>query len=107
MDFNAQRHPSDAIAISTKVTLGGLWRMLYSLERLTLEPLAEGYFARGALVRGRLYHDETMAFGDALIKAYSLENNVVRFPRDDAHKSGGSRHRWVFKNRAIPGGAIE
>jgi hypothetical protein len=80
VDFKAQSI-SDAIAISTKVSLGGLWRMLYSLERLTLELLAEGYFARGALVRGRLYHDEAMAFGDALIKAYLLEDNVVRFPR--------------------------
>src|SRR5262245_24359913 len=80
MDFRAQSI-SDAIAISSRPTLAGLWQMVYSLENLTLELLAEGYLARGALVRGNLYHDDTMVFGDALLRAYALESTVVRYPR--------------------------
>jgi hypothetical protein len=43
--------------------------------------LVDGYFIRGAVVKGRLYHDDKMAFGEALIKAYQYESTVVRYPR--------------------------
>lgn len=36
---------------------------------------------RGAIVRGPLYHDEHMGFGEALIRAYDFETEVARFPR--------------------------
>jgi hypothetical protein len=43
--------------------------------------LFEGFFIRGAIVKGKLYHDEKMVFGEALVEAYRLENNVVNYPR--------------------------
>jgi hypothetical protein len=72
---------SDAVAISTTATPEGLLMIFGSLTVLTESLLAEGYFLRGAIVRGRLYHDDSTIFGEALIRAYDLETRVARFPR--------------------------
>jgi hypothetical protein len=32
-------------------------------------------------VRGQLYHDASMVFGEALVRAYELESTIARFPR--------------------------
>jgi hypothetical protein len=80
VDFRAQSI-SDAVAISTVANLDGLIRLFMAIENLAVELLKEGYFIRGALVRGKLYHDDRMVFGEALIRAYELENTIVRFPR--------------------------
>jgi hypothetical protein len=79
-DFQAQSI-SDAVALSTSLTIAGLAVLFDTLERLSLALLQEGYFTRGAVCRGMLYHDEKMSFGDALIHAYTLESEVARFPR--------------------------
>jgi len=52
-----------------------------TLEHLAMALLAAGYFVRGAITKGRLYHDNTIVFGEALIAAYDLEQNIVRYPR--------------------------
>jgi hypothetical protein len=72
---------SDAVAISTNVNYAGLYEMLRAIEGLTLQLLDKGYFIRGGLVKGRLYHDEQMVFGRAFVEAYRLESEVARFPR--------------------------
>jgi len=72
---------SDAVAISTAVNQDGLLHMFYVLEHLILTLLTEGYFTRGAIVKGCLYHDSRMVFGEALVEAYRLESTIVRFPR--------------------------
>jgi hypothetical protein len=79
-DFRAQSI-SDAVAISTLASDGGLIRLFRAIEDLALDLLNEGYFIRGALVRGRLYHDSSMVFGEALVRAFELENSVARYPR--------------------------
>jgi hypothetical protein len=79
-DFQTQSI-SDAIVISVAANVEGLWELLHSLEALTMRLLADGYFIRGAVVKGRLYHDENMAFGEGLIKAYQYEASIVRYPR--------------------------
>jgi hypothetical protein len=79
-DFRAQSI-SDAVAISTAVNTDGLLHLFYVLEGLTIDLLFEGYFTRGAIVKGRLYHDAKMVFGDALVDAFHLESEVVRYPR--------------------------
>ena len=55
-------------------------------ENLSLAMLHEGYFTRGAVCRGLLYHDESMVFGEALIKAYRLELGGSQISPDHAHK---------------------
>jgi hypothetical protein len=76
---------SDAVAISTLPTPEGLLMLFGVLNHLTFSLLQEGYFVRGAIVRGRLYHDDAMIFGDALIRAYDLETTVAKYPRIVVH----------------------
>ena len=80
IDFRAQSI-SDAVAISTIANDTGLIHLFIAIEKLAVELLKEGYLIRGALVKGKLYHDDKMVFGDALIHAYELESTIVRFPR--------------------------
>ena len=80
VDFRAQSI-SDAIAISTTMLDSGVYRILEAIEDLAVDLLREGYFIRGALVRGLLYHDASMVFGEALVRAYELESTIARFPR--------------------------
>ena len=79
-DFRTQSI-SDAVAISANVNRVGLIEVLRALENLTLHLLNRGYFIRGGLVKGPLFHDENVVFGDALVKAYQLESEVARYPR--------------------------
>lgn len=72
---------SDAVAISVVPTPLGLLTVFNALSALSLDLLDQGYFIRGAIVRGRLFHDDLFVFGDALIRAYDLETKVVRYPR--------------------------
>jgi hypothetical protein len=72
---------SDAVAISVVPTVPGMLQLFSTLETLALALLAGGYFTRGAITKGRLYHDDTTVFGEALIQAYDLEQNVVQYPR--------------------------
>jgi hypothetical protein len=55
-----------------------LFRAVLQLAEASLH---EGYFLRGAICKGFLFHDETTVFGEALVKAYRLETQVVKFPR--------------------------
>jgi hypothetical protein len=78
---------SDAVTLSAAVTPRGLAAIFVALETLTLDLLAEGYFVRGALVKGSLYHDDKMVFGPALVEAFRLESEVVKYPRVMVHST--------------------
>jgi hypothetical protein len=102
IDFGAQSI-SDAVAVSTALNAHGLAQLFYALEGLTLDLLRRGFFVRGAIVKGGLYHDERMVFGDALVEAYQLESSVVRYPRimiksdvrADAEKLSQEEGSWI------------
>jgi hypothetical protein len=79
-DFRATT-VSDAIALSSSFSANGLAVLVDAIGRLVLGALEEGYFMRGGLCRGLLYHDNEMVFGEAFIKAYRLESSVARYPR--------------------------
>lgn len=79
-DFRAQSI-SDAVAISTAPNENGLLHLFYTLEELAIRLLADGFFLRGAIVKGKLYHDDKMVFGEALVRSFQLEQSVVRYPR--------------------------
>ncbi|MBI3699426.1 MAG: hypothetical protein HY242_03135 [Afipia sp.] len=106
-DFRTQSI-SDAVAISANVNREGLIEILRALENLTLRLLDKGYFIRGGLVKGRLFHDENVVFGDALVEAFRIESQVARFPRVMATRAvlldfqqyvaedeGGSLEDWI------------
>jgi hypothetical protein len=72
---------SDAVALSTQLNAAALDAMLQSIAWLMLDLLWEGYFVRGAVVKGPLYHDDHMVFGKALVDAYYYESEVAKYPR--------------------------
>jgi hypothetical protein len=72
---------SDAICFSSSFSANGLAVIVDLISSLTLGALAEGYFMRGGLCRGLLYHDDDMVFGDAFITAYRIESTIARYPR--------------------------
>jgi hypothetical protein len=71
---------SDAVCLSASLSARSLTNLLYMIGRIALRLLSVGYFVRGAVVKGRLFHDEKMIFGEALIRAYKLESEVARMP---------------------------
>ena len=79
-DFRAQSI-SDAVALSTKCTVPGLSMLFAAVRQLAEASLHEGYFLRGAICKGLLFHNETTVFGEALVRAYRLESEIVKFPR--------------------------
>lgn len=72
---------SDAVAISANPTAAGLGHMLVAIQILAIELMEMGFFLRGAVVKGRLYHDAEMVFGDGLVQAYRFESTIARYPR--------------------------
>jgi hypothetical protein len=79
-DFHAQSI-SDAVVLSSRYSATGLAMLLDTIERLCLTVLTEGYFVRGGVCSGLLYHDDKTVFGDALIRAYRIESEIARYPR--------------------------
>jgi hypothetical protein len=102
---------SDAIALSSSYSESGLSVLVDTICRLVLGALEEGYFMRGGLCRGLLYHDSDMVFGEAFIKAYRLESSVARYPRimvskqvyDEAIASTLSRYLSTHLSQAEDG----
>jgi hypothetical protein len=72
---------SDAVALSTEPTEDGLRAIFHSLTYLAVDLLCQGFLVRGAVVKGPLYHDDSMVFGAALVRAYNFESEVAKFPR--------------------------
>lgn len=72
---------SDAVCRSATVSAVGLSHLFDSLEHLAVHLLNRGRFLRGAIVKGHLYHDDKMVFGDALVRAHQLESEVAVYPR--------------------------
>jgi hypothetical protein len=109
-DFRAQSI-SDAVALSTKCTIAGLSMLCAAIRHLAEASLHEGYFLRGALCKGPLYNDETTVFGEALVKAYRLEDQTVKFPRimltkeviDEATCSDKKKSSRSILNRPMTG----
>jgi hypothetical protein len=72
---------SDAVALSAAPTAAGFDAICTAAEELSRRLLRSGYFARGGITKGSLYHDHGMVFGPALVDAYRLESQVAKFPR--------------------------
>jgi hypothetical protein len=79
-DFRAQSI-SDAVALSAARNIAGLGAIIHSINRLAVDLLSQGFFIRGALVKDKLYHDDKIVLGKALVRAYDLESKTARYPR--------------------------
>lgn len=60
---------------------GILWNELWSLVHLQAEMVRKECFIRGGLTIDDIYVDNSMVFGPAIIKAYSLESEFAVYPR--------------------------
>jgi hypothetical protein len=102
-NFRAQSI-SDAVAFSTLPTIEGLSVLVGKLREFSVALLYQGFFTRGAVCKGLLHHDDQMVFGEALIRAHTLESTVVKYPRimitkdvvDDALHSDKSKEFSEF-----------
>jgi hypothetical protein len=72
---------SDAVALSAAPNAAGFDAICTAAEELSRRLLRSGYFARGGMTKGRLYHDHSTVFGPALVEAYRLESQIAKFPR--------------------------
>lgn len=57
--------------------------LLYGLSTFLVQYAKEDLFFRGGIAKGNLFYDEKLhfVFGSGLVKAYSLESNVAKYPR--------------------------
>lgn len=73
---------SDCIVISYPLDYkGGLFHILIDLIHIQLDLLFNGIVLRGGITVGDVFHDDNIAFGPALVKAYDLESKVAKYPR--------------------------
>jgi hypothetical protein len=72
---------SDAVAISSSPTPHGLQELFDMIESLTIKLLVLGFFIRGGVVKGRLFHNRNIIFGNALVRAYHFESQIARYAR--------------------------
>lgn len=72
---------SDCILISANDNALGLVAVT-AMSALTYRILfSHGFYARGAITKDLLTHNENIVFGKALVRAYSLEQKVAIYPR--------------------------
>lgn len=74
---------SDTLAVSWIPEVETCWTRWYIHKVITLVEIlfAFGYYARGAITYGKLFHDNAILFGPALLDAYNIEKNIAVFPR--------------------------
>lgn len=74
-------HFSDCVVLSVKDDSSGRLHLLQALQVLSLSVAHFGYFLRGGIVRGEIYHKNNLAFGPALVEAYEIERDIACYPR--------------------------
>lgn len=72
---------SDSIVVSYRMAEpGAVFDMLYEIYLLQIELIQHGILVRGAIASGKLFHDQHVLFGPALIEAAELEK-LAMYPR--------------------------
>jgi hypothetical protein len=60
---------------------GEFGHLILQLSYTQMSLALEGFFIRGGFTIGKLYLDEQIVFGDALLEAYKYENEIANSPR--------------------------
>lgn len=68
---------SDCIIVSTEHTTDGLKALCRKISKIWLDLAWDGYFCRGAISEGLLFHHKDIVFGSAYLSAYELEKSAV------------------------------
>ena len=72
---------SDSIVVSYSLAeRGAVFGMLYDIYLLQIQLVQRGFLVRGAITVGKLFHDEHIVFGPALVEAAELER-LAMYPR--------------------------
>lgn len=74
-------HFSDCLAISCSPLDDGRRQLIQLLDHLSNDLLQHGFLLRGGVTIGEIYHQDSMAFGPAFLKAYELESKFASNPR--------------------------
>lgn len=75
---------SDNIVLYTKVNddlRGCFIHLVYLAAFMQAIFLNEGLLVRGGIAKGDFYGDDIMIWGNALVTAYEIENNIAVYPR--------------------------
>jgi hypothetical protein len=74
---------SDSIIISTSIsrTLSSLYTVVNTTANLYQQLLQRRALARGGLAKGPAHHKGGVVFGQGMIDAYLLEQNIAKVPR--------------------------
>lgn len=73
---------SDSIVISFKEDdREEIQGIFFNLQRLIANLLEQKILCRGAISYGKLFHDESIVFGPALVEAYFTESQAALYPR--------------------------
>ena len=72
---------SDSIVVSYRLTeRGAVFGMLFDIYLLQIQLVQLGFLVRGAITVGKLFHNNQMVFGPALVEAAELEK-LAMYPR--------------------------
>lgn len=72
---------SDCLVVSYRCQPGATLRALWDAAFLGQVIIRPGYLPRGVLTVGKLYHDDVVVYGGALVEAADLEKSAVSTPR--------------------------
>jgi hypothetical protein len=72
---------SDTAVLSCEPNMGAINILVSQVQAFCVDLMLEGIFTRGAIVRGRLHHQDGVIVGPALVEAYELESTAAKFPR--------------------------
>ncbi|MEG0926385.1 hypothetical protein [Chryseobacterium sp.] len=71
---------SDCMVISADPTLDGFKILSNKIHKIISDLAVDGYFCRGAITKGSLFHHGNILFGSAYMRAYQLEPEAI-YPR--------------------------
>ncbi len=74
-------HFSDCIVLSVSAERFAEDMLLPHLSFILMSMISSGFLVRGAVTSGLLYHDGSLIYGPALIRAYKLEDKISVNPR--------------------------
>lgn len=72
---------SDNVVVSVPLRENYIFTTIEAMARVQLGLAMAGFWVRGAITYGSLFHDDSIVFGPALNRAYELEHNYTIYPR--------------------------
>jgi hypothetical protein len=74
-------HFSDSILYSIRARKWGEEEVVSTIRFITGQILNLGFFIRGGVSQGPLYHSGSLVYGPGIISAYLLESRIANYPR--------------------------